>query len=135
MKIIIQDIFKSVTKSWEKLLDITNNHVSILEDKIYEEPADESRAPELWTNSSWWLKVERLVSIHSNLVREMQLHLHEMSDQGLVDNWLTASTGDMERISNLVQEDLVKPTASLAVSGHLVLLLRKHDCLARDYYL
>jgi len=135
MKIIIQDIFKSVTKSWEKLLDITNNHVSILEDKIYEEPADESRAPELWRNSSWWLKVERLVSIHSNLVREMQLHLHEMSDQGLVDDWLTASTGDMERISNLVQEDLVKPTASLAVSGHLVLLLRKHDCLARDYYL
>lgn len=131
MKIIIQDIFKGVTESWEKLLDITNNHVSILEDKIYEEPADESRAPELWTNSSWWLKVERLVSIHSNLVRDMQLHLHEMSDQGLVDSWLTASTGDMERISNLVQEDLVKPTASLAVSGQLALLLKKHDSLAQ----
>jgi len=117
MKIIIQDIFKSVTDSWEKLLDITNNHVSILEDKIYEEPADESRAPELWTNSSYWLKVERLVSIHSNLVREMQLHLHEMSDRGFEGNWLEASTGAMERISDLVQEDLVKPTASLAVSS------------------
>ena len=117
MKIILQDIFKSVTDSWEKLLDITNNHVSILEDKIYEEPADESRAPELWTNSSWWLKVERLVSIHSNLVKEMQLNLHELSEQALEDNWLESSTGDMERISDLVQEDLVKPTASLAVSG------------------
>ena len=115
MKIVIQDIFKSVTESWERLLDITNNHVSILEDKIYEEPADESRAPELWTNSSWWLKVERLVSIHSNLIKEMQLNLHEMSDQGLEDNWLEASTGDMERISDLVQEDLVKPTTSLSV--------------------
>ena len=45
----------------------------------------------------------------------MQLNLHEMSDQGLEDNWLEASTGDMERISDLVQEDLVKPTTSLSV--------------------
>ena len=116
MRIIIQDVFKSVTESWERLLDITNNHVSILEDKIYEEPADESRAPELWTNSSWWLKVERLVSIHSNLVKEMQMNLHDMSDQGLEDNWLEASMGDMDRIRDLVQEDLVKPTTNLSVS-------------------
>lgn len=125
MRIIIQDVFKSVTESWEKLLDITNNHVSILEDKIYEEPADESRAPELWTNSSWWLKVERLVSIHANLVKEMQLNLHEMSDPGLEDNWLEASVGDMDRISDLVQEDLVKPTTSLSVS-HLPQPRRQH---------
>ena len=115
MKIILQDVLKSLTESWESFLDLTNNHVSILEDKIYEEPADESRAPELWTNSSWWLKVERLVSIHSNLVKEMQLNLRDLSDPTATDDyWLESSTGDMERISDLVEEGLVKPTANLA---------------------
>ena len=115
MKIILQDVLKSLTESWERFLDITNNHVSILEDKIYEEPADESRAPELWTNSSWWLKVERLVSIHSNMVKEMQLNLRDLSEPAAPeDHWLESSTSDMERISDLVQETLIKPTANLA---------------------
>ena len=36
MKIILQDVWKSVTENWESFLDVCNNHVSILEDKIYE---------------------------------------------------------------------------------------------------
>ena len=78
------------------------------------EPADESRAPELWINSSRWLKVERLIAIHANIVKEMQLNLHEMSAEQTEDNWLETNNADMERISALIQEDLVKPTANLA---------------------
>lgn len=36
------------------------------------------------------------------------------AEPDLEDNWLESSTTDMERLSSLVQEDLVKPTASLA---------------------
>lgn len=115
MKIILQDIWKSITETWEGFLEVCNNHMSILEDKIYDGPADETRAPELWINSSMWLKVERLISIHSAVLKEMQSHLGELSnDPAEGDDWLESSTGDMERLSNLVQEDLVKPTASLA---------------------
>lgn len=115
MKLILQDVWKGVTESWESLLDVCNHHVSILEDKIYDGPADETRAPELWTNSSMWLKLERLVSIHSAVVKETQTNLRELTGELEVeDNWLESSTGDMERLSNLVQEDLVKPTANLA---------------------
>lgn len=115
MKLILQDVWKSVAESWEGLLDVCNHHVSILEDKIYDGPADETRAPELWTNSSMWLKLERLVSIHSAVVKETQTNLRELTGEPAVeDNWLESSTGDMERVSTLVQEDLVKPTASLA---------------------
>ena len=78
------------------------------------EPADESRAPELWTNSSQWLKVERLISIHSNVAKEMQLNLHDLSIDQNDEEWLESSNADMERISALIQEDLVKPTSSLA---------------------
>jgi hypothetical protein len=115
MKMILGDVWKSVAEAWENFLDVCNNHVSILEDKIYEEPADETRAPELWTNSSMWLKVERLVWIHIAVLKEMQGHLRDLTgDLAIEDNWLESSTGDFERLSNLVQEDLVKPTANLA---------------------
>lgn len=115
MKIILQDVCKSIAECWSGFLDVCNHHVSILEDKIYEGPADETRAPELWTNSSMWLKLERLISIHSAVVKETQSGLHELTGGLAVeDNWLESSIGDMERLTNLVQEDLVKPTNNLA---------------------
>ena len=44
----------------------------------------------------------------------MQLNLHELSSDQTEDNWLESSNADMGRISDLIQEDLVKPTANLA---------------------
>lgn len=115
MKLIMEDVWKSIAENWENFLDACNDHVSILEDKIYEGPADETRAPELWTNSSMWLKVERLVWIHIAVLKEMQGHLRDLAGElAIEDNWLESSTGDFERLSNLVQEDLIKPTANLA---------------------
>ncbi|KAL8774961.1 MAG: hypothetical protein Q9209_000440 [Squamulea sp. 1 TL-2023] len=114
MKIILADIWKSISESWDRLIDLSNVHVDCLQDRIYEQPADESRAPELWTNASNWLKVERLVTIHTNVVKEMQDNLRELASEPTAeDNWLEKSPGDMERIGTLVQEDLVKPTDSL----------------------
>lgn len=86
MKIVIQDFWKSVAEQWEDFLDVCNTHVSILEEKIYEQPADESRAPELWTNSSMWLKVERLVATHDAVLKEMQNNLKEFLNDNEVDD-------------------------------------------------
>ncbi|KAL8909275.1 MAG: hypothetical protein Q9207_000285 [Kuettlingeria erythrocarpa] len=114
MKIILADLWTSVSESWDCLIDRANVHVDCLQDRIYETPEDESRAPELWTNASNWLKVERLITIHTNLVREMQNNLREMASEPAVeDNWLENSSSDLERIGLLIQEDLVKPTDSL----------------------
>ncbi len=115
VKTILQDIWKAVAQQWEDFLDTCNTHVSILEDKIYEQPADESRAPELWTNSSLWLKIERLVAVHMAIVQEMQTNLQELagSDDD-ENNWLPAIPADIEKISELVQDTLVKPTANLS---------------------
>lgn len=44
----------------------------------------------------------------------MQLNFHEMSADQTEANWLESNSADMERISALIQEDLVKPTANLA---------------------
>ncbi|MCJ1471375.1 hypothetical protein MMC13_000014 [Lambiella insularis] len=111
-KLIMQDLWKAAAEAWEVFLDVSNGHIGILEDKIYENPADESVAPELWTNSNMWLNVERLILVHKNVVRECQANLRELADG--FDNWLENTPGDFERLSNLIQEDMVKPTANLA---------------------
>lgn len=114
-KIVLQDVWKSVSGNWEDFLDVCGTHVSILEDKIYDGPADESRAPELWTNSSMWLKVERLAAAHLAIAKEMQTNLHELTgEQASAENWLEATPSDMEKIKELVQDALVKPTANLS---------------------
>ncbi len=116
MKMIVSDVLKSLAECWDSFLDTCYTHVSILEDKIYEQPADESRAPELWTNSSLWLKVEKLIWIHSDVVKEVQVHLKDLTadseDEG--GKWIESAKGDFDRLASLVQEDLVKPTANLA---------------------
>lgn len=115
MKIILQDVWKGVADAWERFFEVSNSHISILEDKIYEEPADETRAPELWINASCWLRVERLAGLHTNVVKEMQINLRDLTaEPAIEDNWLESSPNDMERIEKLVQEDLVKPTTNLA---------------------
>jgi hypothetical protein len=114
LRMIVQDIWKATSDSWQSFLDICNHHVGILEDKIYENMADESRASELWTNSSKWLKVERLMFVHIDLVKECGKNLREMAEEPVpTDAWLESAIGDFDRLSNLVQEDLVKPTANL----------------------
>ena len=114
MRLIMNDLLKCAAESWKELLDISSNHVSILEDKIFEAPADESRAPELWANSASWLKVERLMFTHMDVIRELQANLRELVEESSMnETWLEDAPGDFERLSNRIQEDLVKPTANL----------------------
>ena len=100
MKIILSDIWKSIADNWENLLDVCQTHISILEDKIYDGPADESRAPELWTNSNFWLKVERLVAVHAALIREMQTNLKELTGD-VEDVWLETASDDMKKLTEM----------------------------------
>ena len=60
MNMILGDVFHALAINWQDFLGVGADHVNMLEDKIYENPADESRAPELWTNSAAWLKVDKV---------------------------------------------------------------------------
>ncbi|KAF2012165.1 hypothetical protein BU24DRAFT_426001 [Aaosphaeria arxii CBS 175.79] len=116
MDFILRDIFKALAMNWDKYLNLCEAHVSILEDKIYENPADESRAPELWTNSSLWLKVERLMYIHVDIISEMQKNLKEVVtyDPTADEPWLAGSAEEMDRLTKNHEEGIVKPTSNLS---------------------
>ena len=114
MDLVLSDVFKALASAWDYYLYLCGIHVGILEDKIYESPADESRAPELWTNSSLWLKVEKLITIHTDTVKEMQVQLEDLDDSDLErGEWIRTMPAEFDKIANNVQEDLVKPTANL----------------------
>ena len=132
MKTIIRDVFSSVIDAWEKVLEVSWEHVSILEDAIYEQPADESRAPELWKNSALWNRYEKLMFNHIDTMDEMRRHLAEFadameymtSDSGsgggdandkvVPGAWLDEMPAAFKKVENLIQEDLVKPTANMS---------------------
>jgi hypothetical protein len=115
LNIVLRDLFKGLQQSWEKLISKCDEHVSILEDKIYENPADESRAPELWTNSSLWLKVEKLISLQQGVISEVQNNMRELAeDLEPHDKWLEHTGEEFKGIETMVQEQLVKPTANLS---------------------
>lgn len=115
MNIVLRDLFKAIHQNWSKTVSKCDEHVSILEDKIYDNPADESRAPELWTNQSLWLKVEKLVSLQVSVLQEIQNNVKEMSDEDQPhDEWFKHSPEEMKGIETMVQEQLVKPTANLS---------------------
>ncbi|KAF2848187.1 hypothetical protein T440DRAFT_454699 [Plenodomus tracheiphilus IPT5] len=116
MDFILKDIFKAIAYSWDKFLVVCETHVSILEDKIYENPADESRAPELWKNSAQWLKVERLIYIHADVSREVRTNLHELfgSDPRPDALWLGSSPDDIDKLTGQWERDIVGPTTALS---------------------
>ena len=115
-KLILQDIWHALASNWEDFLDIANHHIGILEDKIYEFPADESRADEIWRNSNNWLKTERTMFVHTDILKEVQVNLKEMAEDPSANDspWLESNTAELQRLSTRIQEDLVKPTASLS---------------------
>ena len=115
MNIVLKDILKGLQHGWEKLISKCDEHVNILEDKIYELPADESRAPELWKNSALWLKVEKLISLQRNTIGEIQNNMGELADDlEPREEWLHHTPDEFRNVETMVQEQLVKPTANLS---------------------
>ena len=112
-KTIISDLCRVVIENWEAFVDTASNHISILEDRIYDVPADESRAPELWANAQFNLKIERLIALHINVVNNIQTQLSEFRTGEAESNWIENAPEDVQRISNLIQQDLVKRLANL----------------------
>lgn len=119
MDLILSDVFRALCTNWERYASLCEVHTGILEDLIYENPADETRAPELWTNASLWLKVERLMYLHIDLVRELRAHLYALDhcgpwpDDPLVP-WLDSAAEELLKLTTLFQEGVLKPTEHLS---------------------
>jgi hypothetical protein len=116
MDYILKDIFTALAYNWDRFLSTCETHVGILEDKIYENPADESRDQELWSNSALWLKVERLIWKHLDMVNDMRTYLHELASGNPKEDeeWLGTTPADIERLTKQWERDIIQPTTALS---------------------
>ena len=116
MDLVLKDVFSGLRIRWEKTLSKCEAHVNILEEKVYENPADESRAPELWSNSAMWLKLEQLISLHTVTVKDLQQQMRDLSEceEFIKTDWFRDTPADLERIAELFDQEMVKPTANLS---------------------
>ncbi|KAF3050963.1 hypothetical protein E8E11_010342 [Didymella keratinophila] len=116
MDVVLKDIFQALAYNWNRFLAACETHVGILEDKIYDNPADESRDQELWSNSALWNKVERLIWKHRDMVDDMRSYLHELASGDPKDDeeWLGDTPSQLERLTNQCERDIINPTKDLA---------------------
>lgn len=116
MDLVLKDVFNGLRLRWEKTLSKCEAHVNILEEKVYENPADESRAPELWSTSALWLKLEQLISMHTVTVKDLQQQMRDLSEseEFIKTDWFKDTPSDLERIAELFDQEMVKPTSNLS---------------------
>ncbi|KAJ6258921.1 hypothetical protein Dda_5816 [Drechslerella dactyloides] len=117
---IVETIYNSVADCWEAVLDVAWDHESILQDSIYEHPADESRAPELFKNSETWLKFSKLMSYHLECIGDVQEYVGDFRDEDesndsdtAVYTWLRSVEQTFLRLNGYIEEDLIKQTDKL----------------------
>ncbi|RPA73183.1 hypothetical protein BJ508DRAFT_192030, partial [Ascobolus immersus RN42] len=115
LKTILNDIYYRTVNSWDFILDQSWEHVNILEDAIYELPADETKAPELWNSAALWLKYDKLLYYH----KETFLDAHASLKSSLFKNSpqylpFPDITKTFARLENTLSDDLVKATQNLS---------------------
>ncbi len=97
MNMVLGDVLKALAITWRDFMDVSET------------------ASEIWANCNAWLKVEKLINIHLDVSKELIFRLAELIDEDETpQNWLDGTVEEYEKLANLVQEDLVKPTANLS---------------------
>ena len=106
--------FEAVAARWVHYILCMHNYIASLEERIYEDPADDSRTSALWSVSKQLLQAERLLKFHILLLENIQNDFGGLcqADATLAD-WLRPNLDEFRRLSSEVEETLKKPTAHM----------------------
>ena len=109
----IQLIFDTIARKWSDYILSMHNHVVALEEIIYDQPADDKRAPVLWSISKQLLQAERLMKFHVLLLENVQRDLIDLTENTTRPDWLGQNLSEFNRLSSEVEETLKKPVAHM----------------------
>ena len=110
---IIQLIFDTIAGKWSAYVLSMHNHIVALEEIIYDQPADDRRAPALWSISKQLLQAERLMKFHMLLLENVQTDLTDLTGNSKHPDWLGQNLNEFNRLSSEVEEMLKKPVANM----------------------
>ena len=128
--IVLEELFRCLAKAWEEFLAIAKQHVELAEARFYTDPADDSRAPQVWADQAAWAQVSKLMHNHSELVRGSIAHtgfgdviyliekadLDDFGEGGrpAQDLWTVRIAKALDKLEASVREDLQQPTATIS---------------------
>lgn len=110
---VIQLIFDTIAGKWSDYVLSMHNYIAALEEIIYDQPADDSRAPVLWSISKQLLQAERLMKFHVLLMENVQRDLTNLTGNTKHPDWLGQNLTEFSRLSSEVEEMLKKPVANM----------------------
>lgn len=121
---VVELTFESVAARWSHYILSMHNYIASLEERVYENPADDTRTNALWSVSKQLLQAERLLKFHVLLLENIQNDFKGLEQEDDVPTeWLQPNLTEFKRLSSEVEETLKKPTAQMvdlvSLRGHL----------------
>lgn len=110
----IELTFEAIASRWSEYILSVHDYMASLEEQIYGQPADDSRANDLWSISKQLLQAERLLKFHILLLENVR---NDLKGSGGIDHmpdgWLRPNLDEFKRLSSEVEETLKKPMAQM----------------------
>lgn len=113
MDIILKDIFTALTSEWDCRINASATVVDALQDVIYDNPVDDSRAPELWACSAEWMRAQKLATQQLDVVEQLINGLRELAENEKMP-WLGDTIESYKRTSSLINDTLINPTMAMS---------------------
>ncbi|KAL8783786.1 MAG: hypothetical protein Q9213_004402 [Squamulea squamosa] len=111
---VVELAFESVAARWSHYILSMHNYLASLEERVYENPADDTRTGALWSVSKQLLQAERLLKFHILLLENIQNDFKGLEQEDAVPlDWLQPNLIEFRRLSSEVEETLKKPTAHM----------------------
>jgi len=112
--LVVTDIFHALLQSWNKRISVASTIVDTLQPQVYDNPVDDSRAPELWRCNAEWMKARRLASLHLELARSFRSNLLGHVDDIYTFDAFTRGVKDLERLPQRIENDLIEATTAMS---------------------
>lgn len=111
---VLQLTLEAIALKWSIFIIHVHGYIASLEEHIYDQPADDTRAGKLWGVSKQILQGERLLKFHILLLENIQSELTDLvkTDAKTAD-WLRQNLEEFNRLSSEIEETLKKPVEQM----------------------
>lgn len=114
LQAIVRFSFNKIVSDWRGYIKVMDSHISLLEERIYARPEDDSQAKELWRTSKQLLDMEKLLISQTFLIKVVQDNFINPGGLETGDkDWLKDLLTDFEELRNDIQEDLIKAVTQM----------------------
>lgn len=113
MEYILEHVVSGILQLWETQIDFLHAPHTELEDYIWSQPADSSRAREVWGMSRRLHTMLKLINRHAKLIQFAQEDFRIFAERASEQTWLDSILVHFDQLSENVTVDYVEPLANM----------------------